>query len=90
LVDEARFGDLPLRTKHGIEQIDQDRIKVVYRMEITGSRADEAGRRMGPASPLTGPSVSAGRKVSHFAKPSPTPRPWTRSSRWQPPYALRL
>ncbi|WP_246848843.1 hypothetical protein [Pseudarthrobacter sp. NIBRBAC000502772] len=57
---------------HRIEQNDQDRIKVVYRMEITGSGADEGGRRMGPASPLTGP------------------RPWTRRSRWLPPYALRL
>ncbi len=42
-VDEARFGDILLRTTHRIDRIDQDRIRVVYRMEITGSGAAEVG-----------------------------------------------
>lgn len=47
-VDEARFGDLLLRTVHRIDPIGQDRIRVVYRMEITGGGADEAGPQIGP------------------------------------------
>jgi hypothetical protein len=47
-VDEARFDGLLLRTVHRIERIDQDRIRVVYRLEITGSGADEAGPQIGP------------------------------------------
>ncbi|WP_062647708.1 SRPBCC family protein [Streptomyces maremycinicus] len=47
-VDEARFGDLLLRTVHRIERIDGSRIRVVYRMEITGTGADEAGPQIGP------------------------------------------
>ncbi|WP_251039856.1 hypothetical protein [Arthrobacter sp. ISL-72] len=47
-VDEARFDGLLLSTTHRIERIDQDRIRVVYRLEITGSGADEAGPQIGP------------------------------------------
>lgn len=47
-VDEARFNGLLLRTTHRIDGIDQDRIRVVYRLEITGSGADEAGPEIGP------------------------------------------
>lgn len=47
-VDEARFNGLLLRTTHRIDRIDQDRIRVVYRLEITGSGADEAGPQIGP------------------------------------------
>jgi len=42
-VDEASFGGLLLRTTFRIDPIDQNRIRVVYRMEITGAGADEAG-----------------------------------------------
>lgn len=48
-VDEARFGDLLLRTAHRIERLDRDRIRVVYRMEISGAGSDEAGPQIGPA-----------------------------------------
>ena len=47
-VDEARFGDLLLRTTHRIDPAGENLIRVVYRMEITGSGADEAGPEIGP------------------------------------------
>ncbi|MGW0876109.1 polyketide cyclase [Streptomyces sp. NPDC002740] len=47
-IDEARFGDLLLRTVHRIDRIDHGRIRVVYRMEITGPGADEVGPEIGP------------------------------------------
>src|SRR5689334_10375454 len=48
-VDEARFDTLVLRTTHRIEPLGQDRIRVVYRMEISGAGSDEAGPQIGPA-----------------------------------------
>jgi hypothetical protein len=47
-VDEARFDDLLLRTTHRIDRVDQDQVRVVYRLEISGSGADEAGPQIGP------------------------------------------
>ncbi|UUL76168.1 SRPBCC family protein [Pseudarthrobacter sp. Fe7] len=47
-VDEACFGGLLLRTTHRIDPAGQDRIRVVYRMEITGDGADETGPQIGP------------------------------------------
>ncbi|MEV7075819.1 polyketide cyclase [Streptomyces sp. NPDC093990] len=47
-VDEARFDGLLLRTTHRIDRIDRNRIRVVYRMEITGTDADEVGPQIGP------------------------------------------
>ena len=58
-VDEARFGDLILRTTHRVDPIDQDRIRVVYRMEITGSGADEAGPEIGPGITADWPETMA-------------------------------
>ena len=58
-VDEARFGDLILRTTHRVDPIDQDRIRVVYRMEITGSVADEAGPEIGPGITADWPETMA-------------------------------
>jgi len=34
---------------HRIDRLDEDRIRVAYRMEITGAGADEAGPQIGPA-----------------------------------------
>ncbi|MCD0483501.1 SRPBCC family protein [Streptacidiphilus sp. ASG 303] len=48
-VDEARFDGLVLRTAHRIDPAGPGRIRVVYRMEITGPAADEAGPHIGPA-----------------------------------------
>jgi hypothetical protein len=57
-VDEARFGDLLLRTTHRIDA-DQGRTRVVYRMEITGSGADEAGPQIGPGITADWPETMA-------------------------------
>jgi len=58
-VDEARFGDLLLRTTHRIDAIGHDRTRVVYRMEITGSGADEAGPQIGPGITADWPETMA-------------------------------
>lgn len=58
-VDEARFNDLVLRTTHRIDRIDQDRIRVVYRLEITGGGADEAGPQIGPGITADWPDTMA-------------------------------
>lgn len=58
-VDEARFGDLLLRTTHRIDITDPDRIRVVYQMEITGSGADEAGPEIGPGITADWPETMA-------------------------------
>ncbi|WP_314224058.1 SRPBCC family protein [Streptomyces zaehneri] len=58
-VDEARFGDLLPRTAHRIDRIDGGRVRVVYRMEITGAGADEAGPQIGPAITADWPDTMA-------------------------------
>ena len=57
-VDQARFGDLLLRTTHRIDA-DQGRTRVVYRMEITGRGADEAGPQIGPGITADWPETMA-------------------------------
>jgi hypothetical protein len=47
-VDVAEFDGLVLRTTHRIDRLGRDRIRVVYRMEITGAGADEIGPQIGP------------------------------------------
>ncbi len=50
--DEAQFGDLVLRTTHRIEEDPASEgpagHRILYRMEITGAGADEAGPEIGP------------------------------------------
>jgi hypothetical protein len=58
-VDEARFGDLLLRTTHRIDAAGHGRTRVVYRMEITGSGADEAGPQIGPGITADWPETMA-------------------------------
>ncbi|MFF9852668.1 SRPBCC family protein [Streptomyces litmocidini] len=58
-VDEARFGDLLLRTLHRIDPVGRDRVRVVYRMEITGAGADEAGPQIGPGITADWPDTMA-------------------------------
>ncbi|MEU1037864.1 SRPBCC family protein [Streptomyces sp. NPDC005551] len=58
-VDEASFGDLLLRTTHRIDRIGQGRSRVVYRMEITGTGADEAGPQIGPGITADWPDTMA-------------------------------
>lgn len=57
--DEARFDGLILRTTHRMERINQDRVRVVYRMEITGTRADEVGPQIGPGITADWPETMA-------------------------------
>ncbi|MER6398812.1 polyketide cyclase [Kitasatospora sp. NPDC001603] len=58
-VDEARFDGLLLRTIHRIHRINETRIRVVYRMEITGTGADEAGPQIGPGITADWPETMA-------------------------------
>uniref|UniRef100_A0AAU2K0U8 Polyketide cyclase n=1 Tax=Streptomyces sp. NBC_00049 TaxID=2903617 RepID=A0AAU2K0U8_9ACTN len=58
-VDEARFGGIVLRTAHRIEALGQDRIRVVYGMEITGPGADEVGPQIGPGITADWPETMA-------------------------------
>ncbi|MEU7423740.1 polyketide cyclase [Streptomyces sp. NPDC040750] len=58
-VDEARFDGLLLRTVHRIDRIDENRIRVTYRMEITGTGADEAGPQIGPGITADWPETMA-------------------------------
>jgi hypothetical protein len=47
-VDEADLGGVMVRTTHRVERIDARRIRVVYRMEISGPEADTIGPKLGP------------------------------------------
>ncbi|MCQ9182254.1 SRPBCC family protein [Streptomyces sp. IBSBF 2953] len=58
-VDEARFGDLLLRTVHRLDRIEHGRVRVVYRMEITGPGAEEAGAHIGPGITADWPDTMA-------------------------------
>jgi uncharacterized protein YndB with AHSA1/START domain len=46
--DEAELGGITVRTTHRLEPADPDRVRVVYRMEITGPEADTVGPELGP------------------------------------------
>ncbi|MEU2827769.1 polyketide cyclase [Streptomyces lavendulae] len=58
-VDEARFGGLLLRTLHRLDTAGPGRIRVTYRMEITGAGADEAGPEIGPGITADWPDTMA-------------------------------
>jgi hypothetical protein len=47
-VDEAELDDIVVRTIHRVERLDPERVRVTYRMEITGEDADTLGPRIGP------------------------------------------
>lgn len=47
-VDEADFGDVVVRTAHRVDQLDEQRSRVTYRMEITGPAAGTLGPQIGP------------------------------------------
>lgn len=47
-VDEAELGGITVRTTHRLEPADPDRVRIVYRMEITGPEADTVGPELGP------------------------------------------
>lgn len=47
-VDEADLGTVTVRTTHQVERTDSDRVRVAYRMEISGPEADTVGPELGP------------------------------------------
>jgi NADPH-dependent 2,4-dienoyl-CoA reductase/sulfur reductase-like enzyme len=47
-VDEARMGEIVIRTTHRVQRIDPERSRVTYRMEISGAGADSLGPQIGP------------------------------------------
>jgi uncharacterized protein YndB with AHSA1/START domain len=57
-VDEADLGDVMVRTIHRLEPL-EDRVRVVYRMEITGPEADTLGPQIGPEISADFPQVLA-------------------------------
>lgn len=46
-VDEAELGEIVLRTIHRVERLDPERVRVTYRMQITGPAADTLGPEIG-------------------------------------------
>ena len=47
-VDQAELSDIVIRTVHRIDRVGSGRVRVVYRMEITGDPAEVIGPQLGP------------------------------------------
>jgi len=47
-VDEAELDEIVVRTIHRVERLDPERVRVTYRIEITGQGADTVGPNVGP------------------------------------------
>jgi hypothetical protein len=47
-VDEAVLDGLTIRTTHRVDRLGADRVRIVYRMEISGPQADSVGPELGP------------------------------------------
>src|SRR5438132_10228903 len=47
-VDDADLGDVLIRTVHRLVLLEDDRVQIVYRMEISGPQADTLGPQIGP------------------------------------------
>jgi hypothetical protein len=47
-VDEADLGPIVVRTEHLAQRLDDGRVRVTYRTEITGAEADTMGPEIGP------------------------------------------
>src|SRR5438128_1103836 len=58
-VDQAELGEATVRTIHRIQQLEEGRIRIVYRMEISGPAADTLGPRIGPDITADFPQVLA-------------------------------
>jgi hypothetical protein len=52
-VAEADMGEIVVRPIHRVRRIDFDRVRVTYRMEITGPAADTLGPQIVPRSAVT-------------------------------------
>jgi len=58
-IDQADLGPVVVRTAHRVERLDDDRTRIVYRMEITGPEADTLGPQIGPEITADFPEVLA-------------------------------
>ncbi len=58
-VDQADLGDVVVRTIHRLEPLENGRLRVTYRMEITGLQADTLGPQIGPEITADFPGVLA-------------------------------
>src|SRR5205823_10700516 len=47
-VDEAELGGITVRTTHSLDRAGADRVRIVYRMEISGPESDTVGPELGP------------------------------------------
>jgi uncharacterized protein YndB with AHSA1/START domain len=47
-VDEAALGDMVIQTSHRIEPASEGKVRIVYRMEISGPAAAALGPTLGP------------------------------------------
>jgi hypothetical protein len=47
-VDEAKLGGITVRTTHRVDRAGAERVRIVYRMEISGPDADTVGPELGP------------------------------------------
>jgi hypothetical protein len=57
--DEMDAGDFVVRTMHRLEPAPGGRTRIIYRTEITGPAADQAGPQLGPAITADFPGVLA-------------------------------
>jgi Polyketide cyclase / dehydrase and lipid transport len=55
--DQADLGEVVVRTIHRLEPLEGGRVRVVYRMEITGPAADTLGPQIGPEISVDFPQV---------------------------------
>jgi len=58
-VDEADLGEVVVRTVHAVERLGEERVRVVYRMEISGPASDTLGPELGPQISSDFPEVLA-------------------------------
>ncbi len=47
-VDEAELDEIMVRTIHRVERLDPERVRITYRMEITGQAAKTLGPKIRP------------------------------------------
>jgi uncharacterized protein YndB with AHSA1/START domain len=57
--DEMDAGDFVVRTMHRLEPAPGGRTRIIYRTELTGPAADQAGPQLGPAITADFPGVLA-------------------------------
>ena len=58
-VDEADLGDVVVRTAHRLQGVGEGRVRIVYRMEISGPEAETKGPQIGPQISADFPQVLA-------------------------------